>query len=105
MKTIIILHHDSIFDKDLLAPWLNSFTDLKGVVIIEESKNIVKKRIKNELKRSGVFSFLDILLFRVYYKLFQQTKDTQFINDIIKNFNYNKVNSIDICKSQSVNSS
>lgn len=75
MRTLLICHHDAPADRDALARWLASFSTLVGVVVITETSDIVKRRIKRELKRSGPLRFLDILLFRLYYRLFLATRD------------------------------
>lgn len=75
MRTLLICHHDSPADRDALARWLASFSTLAGVVVITETGDTLKKRIKREWKRSGPFRFLDILLFRLYYRLFLAKRD------------------------------
>jgi len=104
MKTIIILHNDSEFDKEILTRWLNSFSELVGIIIIDESKDIVKKRIKFEIKRSGLLGFLDILLFRVFYKLKYFKSDNRYLKNIINEYKLKcDLPNIDLINTNSIN--
>ena len=75
MKTLLICHKDSVLSYRGIATWLNAFSDLAGIVVIEEKKNKKINRIKKEMKRSGVGGLIDVFLFRFYYKMFRQSKD------------------------------
>ena len=75
MRSLLICHHDAPLDHDSLARWLASFSTLAGVIVITETSHAVKKRVSREWKRSGPLRFLDILAFRVYYKIFLAKKD------------------------------
>ncbi len=75
MKTLLICHSDDLLNGEALPAWLNSFSDLGGIVFIDENHSRVVKRIRNEVKRSGILHFLDVLLFRIYYKVFLSAKD------------------------------
>lgn len=70
-RFVLLCHHDSEIARNVLARWIPSFADLAGVVIIREPDRAMKwTRARKELRRSGVFGFLDMLAFRLYYKLF-----------------------------------
>ena len=83
MKTIIICHDDAELDRRGLASWLSSFSDLVGIIIIMEPSRRLYKRIKKEIKRSGIFRFIDVLLFRLFYKIFLSSKDKKIIDKVI----------------------
>jgi folate-dependent phosphoribosylglycinamide formyltransferase PurN len=78
MKTFLICHEGALLDQEGLARWLASFSELVGVVILREKGGRKFKRIKREIKRSGVLRFLDVTAFRVYYKLFLSAKDSEW---------------------------
>lgn len=75
MKTALICHHDAPLDFEGLARWMASFSEVVGIVIIEEAKDRQKKRIENEIKRIGKLRLVDVLAFRVFYKVFQSAAD------------------------------
>ena len=76
MKTILICHTDARLTKQAFARWLASFTDLVGIIAIDEDGSRAKQRIRTEIKRSGLFRFVfDVLPYRVYSRIFDHTKD------------------------------
>jgi len=79
-RTLLICHHDAPLDFDSLANWMASFSNLVGIVILEEKRDQVKRRVQREHKRIGTLRFLDVLAFRLFYKLFLAAADTQWTN-------------------------
>jgi len=75
MKTLLICHEDSALDRDIIPRWLASFSDLVGVVVLKEPKSSRLQRIRREIRRSGLLRFLDVLAFRLYYRLRSARKD------------------------------
>jgi hypothetical protein len=78
MKTLLICHDGAPLDQVVLARWLNSFSNLVGVVVIQEPKNRMWRRVKREIKRIGILRFLDVLAFRLYYRIFLAGKDRRW---------------------------
>jgi folate-dependent phosphoribosylglycinamide formyltransferase PurN len=62
----------------VLAGWLASFSDLAGIVLIRERGERMKRRVRRELDRVGPLRFLDVLAFRLYYKLFLAAADREW---------------------------
>jgi methionyl-tRNA formyltransferase len=75
MKTLLICHDGAQLDEVVLARWLSSFSDLVGIVVIQEPPNRLWRRIRREVRRIGVLRFLDVLAFRIYYRIFLAGKD------------------------------
>jgi hypothetical protein len=69
MRTVLICHDDEPLNREGLARWLASFTDLAGVIVLSESKQRFWQRVRREVKRIGFLRFLDVVAFRVYYRL------------------------------------
>jgi methionyl-tRNA formyltransferase len=61
-----------------LARWLNSFSNLVAIVIVQEPPSQVWRRVRREVKRIGVLRFLDVLAFRFYYGIFLVRKDRRW---------------------------
>jgi hypothetical protein len=78
MKTLLICHDGAHLDQVVLARWLNSFSNLVGLVIIQEPRSRVWKRVRRELKRIGALRLLDALAFRIYYRFFLFEKDRRW---------------------------
>lgn len=79
MKTVLICHQGSQLDQVVLAQWLGSFSDLVGVIAIHEPAGRIWHRIRREIKRSGIFGFLDVLAFRAYYRAFMAAADRRWL--------------------------
>lgn len=78
-RTVLICHAESTLNRDGIARWLASFSDLAGMVVIEESRAHTFARVKRELKRVGVLRFLDVLAFRLYYAAFLAREDAAWL--------------------------
>jgi len=78
MKTLLICHDGAELDLVVLARWLNSFSSLVGIVIIQEPRSRVLRRMRREVKRIGTLRFLDVLAFRLYYGIFLGGKDRRW---------------------------
>jgi hypothetical protein len=78
VKTTLVCHHDDDLDRIAVARWLGSFTDLVGLVIIQEGPAQRRNRIKRELKRVGYFRFLDVLAYRFYHKTVWEKRDRAY---------------------------
>ncbi len=79
-RTVLICHHDAPLHEDGMARWLASWSDLSGIVVIEEPRRMVRKRLRRELARVGLFRLLDVLAMRVYYRLVHAAKDAAWID-------------------------
>ncbi|MGE5480737.1 MAG: formyltransferase family protein [Chloroflexota bacterium] len=75
MRTLLICHEGAEIDQGVLARWMASFSELGGIIVLREKKSRLFKRIRKEIKRSGLFRFADIIAFRIYYKLFRAGRD------------------------------
>ncbi len=69
MKTLLICHQDATLDRIGLARWLASFSELVGVVEIQEPTERRWRRIRREVRRVGPLRFLDVLAYRAYERL------------------------------------
>jgi hypothetical protein len=68
-------HRSSRLDEEVIAPWLGSWSDLVGIVVLDEPGTAVLRRLKRELRRVGPLRLLDVLAFRLYYRLGQSRRD------------------------------
>jgi folate-dependent phosphoribosylglycinamide formyltransferase PurN len=75
MKTLLICHEDAPLDREVIARWLASFSDLVGILLVSEGKTKRLERSRREIRRSGLLRFLDVVAFRVYYRLLLARKD------------------------------
>lgn len=78
MKVVLICHDSDPLSRTGMARWLSSFAELAGIVELRETGKSLIKRSQAEIRRNGWFRFLDVLLFRFYYKLFLAGKDREW---------------------------
>lgn len=78
MRTAIIFHENDLIDSEITTRWLASFSDLAGLVILREDGGKAKNRVKREIKRVGLFRFIDVIAFRIYYRIFHASKDANW---------------------------
>jgi len=106
MRTVLICHDENRIDRDGLSRWLASFSALAGIVVLREKGGRKFKRIKREIRRVGIFRFLDVSAFRLYYKLFLASGDTawesKLINDLAQK--YGELGDVPILVTHSPNS-
>jgi folate-dependent phosphoribosylglycinamide formyltransferase PurN len=78
MKTLVICHDGAALDQEGLARWLGSFSDVVGLVVLRETGKRARRRISTEIKRVGPLRFIDVLAFRLYYRLFLAKQDRRW---------------------------
>jgi folate-dependent phosphoribosylglycinamide formyltransferase PurN len=72
-------HEGDPIDTEGLAAWIATSMDLVGVVKIREKPDRMRQRVRREIKRVGWLRFLDVLAFRVYYRLAWARRDGAWI--------------------------
>lgn len=68
-RIALICHHDDRFDRDLVSRWIASFAELVGIVEIHERRAIMWRRLRAERRRVGIPRLVDVLAFRLYYRV------------------------------------
>ena len=83
-RTVLICHADDALNREGLARWLAATTTLTAVVVLEEQASRMKQRVRREIKRVGWLRFVDVLAFRLYYKLFLARRDREWEQQTLK---------------------
>jgi hypothetical protein len=78
MRTVLICHESEYFNRELMARWLASFSNLTGIVLLRETRRQEVRRIWRQLRWVGVVRFLDVLAFRLYYVLLRASADREW---------------------------
>jgi methionyl-tRNA formyltransferase len=68
-RTVLICHSENRLNRECLAGWLASFSELSGIVLIRDSRKRRWRRVKREFARSGLVGLTDVMLFRAFYPL------------------------------------
>lgn len=81
VRTVLMCHAGDAFDREGLAAWMASFSDLVGIVVIDETSAQKRARVRRELRRLGPWRFLDVLAMRLYYRLKLAAADRRWMAD------------------------
>lgn len=79
-RTVLVCHAESRLNREAVARWLASFSDLVGLVVIEEKGRRTGTRIRRELGRIGYVRFLDVIAFRVFYAVGLAKRDGRWLS-------------------------
>jgi hypothetical protein len=107
MRTLLICHDGAALDQVGLARWMASYSRLSGIVVISETNHRIWKRVRREVKRVGIGRFLDVLAFRLYYRLVHAARDLRWEKRLLAQLNerYPDRGSVPILYTPSPNSS
>ncbi len=78
MRTLLICHEDDPLNRDGLARWLSSISTLSGVVVLREPPSRIRRRWRREIARVGMLRFLDVIAFRLHYRVTQAAIDREW---------------------------
>ena len=79
VRVVLICHHDAPIHFDGVARWLSSWAHLTGVVVIREPGKVLARRLRRELHRVGPARLLDVLAFRLFYRLRHASDDGRWL--------------------------
>ncbi|MFN2316290.1 MAG: formyltransferase family protein [Gemmatimonadales bacterium] len=77
---MLLHHHDAPIHGEGVAGWLASWADLVGVVRITEPGSLIRKRLRRELARVGLLRLIDVIAFRLYYRLTAAGRDRAWLD-------------------------
>src|SRR5690606_6024669 len=80
-RTLLICHAEAPLHFEELAAWLASWSELVGIVIIDEPPRRKWQRVRRELRRSGVVGFADVMAFRLLYRLREAGSDARWLEN------------------------
>jgi folate-dependent phosphoribosylglycinamide formyltransferase PurN len=65
-SVVLICHESDPLDTEGLAAWLASTMDLRGLVVIRNSRQRLWRTARREIRRVGWLGFADVVAFRLY---------------------------------------
>jgi len=78
VRAALICSESSVFNRRVLPARLASFSDLVGIVVIRDRPSTFWRRFKREWRRSR-WRVLDVLAFRIFYRLRLAKSDNRWI--------------------------
>jgi hypothetical protein len=79
-RVVLICHAGDRVDREGLAAWLAAAFDLVGIVMLHERRGAMTARVRREIRRVGALRFLDVLAFRLFYRLRHARRDRAWID-------------------------
>lgn len=84
MRSALICHQGDLLNEEGMARWLASFSDLRLIVRIKDPHDQFLKRLRAEIKRSGLFGLIDVLAFRIWFRCFHLDNETEWESEKLK---------------------
>jgi len=84
IRALLICQADEPLNRIVLARWLASFSELAGILVLKEPSQRKWRRIRREIRRVGLWQFLDVLAFRLYYNLCLAENDRRWERETIQ---------------------
>jgi hypothetical protein len=75
LRSVLVCHEGADLNRIGLARWLGSWSELAGIVVLREVPNRRRKRWRREMSRVGLLRFLDVVAFRLWYRLALAARD------------------------------
>lgn len=88
LRSALICHTDDPLNQQGIARWLASFTELALQVEIAEPPSRLYKRIRREIRRSGLLGFADVLAFRLLYRFRYARRDAEWRADLLRDLGF-----------------
>ena len=83
-RVVLLCHDGDRIDTAGLTAWLATSMDLVGVIKLREGRERLVQRARYEIRRVGWLRFLDVLAFRLYYRLLLARRDLAWIEQEIR---------------------
>lgn len=77
-RSVLICHQGATLDSGGVSRWLASFSDLAGMIVLEEPPGRTWQRVRAQMRRAGALRMLDVLAFRAWYALRHRADDRRF---------------------------
>jgi methionyl-tRNA formyltransferase len=83
VRSVLICHAGDDFDRQGLAAWLASFSQLVGIVVLDETTAQKRARVRREVRRVGLLRLCDVLAMRLYQRVFLAARDRTWMTDAL----------------------
>jgi sugar transferase (PEP-CTERM/EpsH1 system associated) len=83
-RSVLICHRGAELDREGLSRWMGSFSNLAGIVELDEDSGRVAQRIHRQIRRAGIPRFADVLALRLFYKLKHARADREWEINAVK---------------------
>lgn len=78
-SVVLICHEDDPVDVEGVAAWLATAFTLSGIVLLREAPGAFVRKLRREYRRVGALRLIDVVLFRILYKLKHAQHDARWV--------------------------
>ena len=82
MRSVLICQHDASLVREIMPRWLNSFSELAGIIVIRDENSQRWKKLKRSVQKDGLLGTLDLLAYRLFHKFRYAAADRKFEDGI-----------------------
>ena len=80
LPTVVLICHESDrIDAEGLASWLAASLKLVGIVALRDEPGRLMRAARREIRRVRLVRFIDVLAFRVYYRIWLARVDAAWV--------------------------
>lgn len=87
-RVALICHADDRMDTEGIAAWLATRFELVGVVKLKERRGRLLTKLRREFRRVGLLRLLDVLAYRIYYRIRIAARDALWERDELARLRY-----------------
>lgn len=81
---VLICHENDPIDSQSIAAWLACTFSLAGIVLLKDRPGSMLQKLSREYRRVGLWRLLDVILFRLFYKLRHAPGDEQWVQQQVR---------------------
>jgi hypothetical protein len=78
---VLICHEDDPIDREGIASWLAHSFSLVGIVLLRNRRRSLAGKLRREYRRVGFLRLLDVVLFRLFYRLRYAREDARWMSE------------------------
>jgi folate-dependent phosphoribosylglycinamide formyltransferase PurN len=78
-RVVLLCHEREQIDAEGLAAWLAATFDLVGIVVLRDGLGKLLTNVRREIRRLGLPRFLDVVAFRLFYRLRHARSDAAWV--------------------------
>lgn len=83
-SAVLICHEEDPIDCEGIATWLAHDFSLSGIVLLRDPPGAIWRKLRSEYRRVGLLRLIDVILFRLFYRLRQAAKDALWVRDTVQ---------------------
>ena len=84
LSVVLICHENDAIDCQIIAAWLACNFSLAGIVFLKDRPGSMLIKLRREYRRVGFWRLLDVVVFRLFYKLRHARSDARWVKQQVR---------------------